>query len=128
MLALDREEEMQDAVAAMVEACDQVASGEIAVATRSVTLNGVNVKEGQIIGVVDGQLCVADSDIEVVLQRVLDEMEMGDRELVSLYYGLDVSEEEAREVVEKIESLYPEVEIELLSGGQPIYKYILGAE
>lgn len=128
MLALDREEEMQDAVAAMVEACDQVASGEIAVATRSVKLNGVNVKEGQIIGVVDGQLCVAESDIEVVLQRVLEEMEMGDRELVSLYYGLDVSEEEAHEVAGKIESLYPEVELEILSGGQPIYKYILGAE
>lgn len=128
MLALDREEEMQDAVAAMVEACDQVASGEIAVATRSVNLNGVDVKEGQIIGVVDGQLCVAELDIEVVLQRVLEEMEMGDRELVSLYYGLDVSEEEAQEVAEKIESLYPEVELEILSGGQPIYKYILGAE
>jgi dihydroxyacetone kinase-like predicted kinase len=128
MLALNREEEMQDAVAAMVDASDQVASGEIAVATRSVTLNDVDVEEGQIIGVVDGQLCVAESDIEVVLQRVLEEMDMGNRELVSLYYGLDVTEEEAREVADKIESLYPEVEIELLSGGQPIYKYILGAE
>lgn len=128
MLALNREDAIQDAVAAMIDACDQVASGEIAVATRSVTLDGVDVREGQIIGVVNGRLCVAESDIEVVLQRVLEEMEMGDRELVSLYYGLDVSEEEAREVAEKIESIYPEVELELLSGGQPIYKYILGAE
>jgi DAK2 domain fusion protein YloV len=128
ILSLNREDEMQDAVTAMMDACDQVASGEIAVATRSVTLDGVDVKEGQIIGVVNGRLCVAESDIEEVLQRVLEEMEMGDRELVSLYYGQDVTEEEAREVVEKIESLYPEVELELLSGGQPIYKYILGAE
>lgn len=128
MLALNRENEMQDAVAVMIDACDQVASGEIAVATRSVTLDGVDVTKGQIIGVVDGRLCVAESDIEVVLQRVLEEMEMGNRELVSLYYGQEVSEEEAREVAEKIESLYPEVELELLSGGQPIYKYILGAE
>lgn len=128
ILSLNREDEMQDAVTAMMDACDQVTSGEIAVATRSVTLDGVEVREGQIIGVVNGRLCVAESDIEEVLQRVLEAMEMGDRELVSLYYGQDVTEEEAREVAEKIESLYPEVELELLSGGQPIYKYILGAE
>jgi hypothetical protein len=55
-------------------------------------------------------------------------MEMDERELVSLYYGQDVMEDEATAVAEQIESLYPDVEVEILPGGQPHYFYILGAE
>jgi dihydroxyacetone kinase-like predicted kinase len=112
----------------MADASKYVASGDIAVATRSVVLDGVAVEEGQIIGVADGRLCVANADINGVLEKVLEEMEMADRELVSLYYGQEVDEADAQVVANKVQELYPEVEIELLAGGQSIYQYILGAE
>jgi hypothetical protein len=128
MLSLDRDSELSTAANAMADASKHVASGDIAVATRSVVLDGVAVEEGQIIGVADGRLCVANADINGVLEKVLEEMEMADRELVSLYYGQEVDEADAQVVANKVQELYPEVEIELLAGGQSIYQYILGAE
>jgi DAK2 domain fusion protein YloV len=128
LLALDSGGTLEDAQEAMTDACDYVASGEIAVATRSVDLDGVAVDEGQIIGVADGQLCAAGNTIDEVLAKILEGMDMEERELLSIYYGQDVTEPEAEEVVSNIQSLYPDVEVELLFGGQGIYQYILGAE
>jgi len=119
---------MPDAAQAMMAAVQHISTGELTKATRSVTLDDVQCEEGQIIGVADGRLCVANADINGVLQKVLEEMEMADRELVSLYYGQDVDEAEAQMVADRIQDLYPDVEIELLAGGQSIYQYILGAE
>jgi DAK2 domain fusion protein YloV len=128
LLTLDRDGELDDAVAAMTAACEHVISGEIAIATRSAFLNGVSVDEGQVIGVVDGRLCVAATNIDDVLRCVLDEMQMGDKELVSIYYGQEVAEPEAQKVASKVQELFPEAELEVLPGGQAIYQYILGAE
>jgi DAK2 domain fusion protein YloV len=128
LLALDRNSEIGEAAERMGDACQQVASGEIAVATRSVELDGVSVEEGQIIGVVDGRLRASGSDIDQVLKTVLTEIEMDDRELVSIYYGQDVTESDAEQVADKLSGLYPDVEVEVLAGGQAIYQYIIGAE
>ncbi len=128
MLALNPDGELDETVAAMVEASKQVSTGEITRATRSVTLDGVSVNEGEFIGLVDGRLCTAGPKLAGVLTAVLAAMAMEDRELLSLYYGQDISEEEAGELAEQIEAQYEDIEIELLPGGQPYYFYILGAE
>ncbi|MBK8903978.1 MAG: DAK2 domain-containing protein [Anaerolineaceae bacterium] len=128
MLALNPDGELDETAAAMAEASEQVATGEITRATRSVTLDGVTVNEGEFIGLVDGRLCTSGPELAGVLTAVLAAMEMEDRELLSLYYGQDISEEEAGELAEQIEAQYEEIEIELLPGGQPYYFYILGAE
>lgn len=127
-MVLDNKGELEDVQEVMSAACDYVASGEIAVATRSVELNGVAVDEGQIIGVTNGNLCAAGNTINEVLDKILKSMDIEERELLSVYYGQDVSESEAEELVAGIQELYPDVEIELLYGGQGIYQYILGAE
>jgi dihydroxyacetone kinase-like predicted kinase len=128
LLALDRNGQLEQTAEKMTEACDQVASGEITIATRSVVLDGVAVEEGQIIGVVDGRLRASGPDIDEVLQTVLEEMEIDDRELVSIYYGSEVSLADAEQVATKVQGLHPEVEVEVLAGGQTIYQYIIGAE
>ena len=104
------------------------AGGEITVATRSVLLDGVNVEQGQIIGVVDGRLLAAGEEMDLELRQVLEEMGIESRELISLYYGQGVTEPEAEAVAAMIEDLYSDLEIEVLSGGQAIYQYIIGAE
>ena len=128
LLALSSKGDLDKAVTEMKFACECVTSGEITVATRSVVLDGVNVEEGQIIGVVNGRLRAAGEDVDLVLQQVLEEMNIESRELVTLYYGQDVSKFEAEEVAAKIEDLHSHLEIEVLPGGQAIYQYILGAE
>ena len=128
LLALRGKGDLDEVASEMSTACGTVTSGEVTVATRSVTLDGVDVEEGQIIGVVDGRLRAAGEKMDLVLQQVLKEMGIESRELVSLYYGQDVAESDAEKVAAMIEDLYSDLEVEVLSGGQAIYQYILGAE
>lgn len=128
MLAMDPDGELAATAVAMERAAQQVATGEITRATRSVTLDGVVVNEGEVIGLVNGRLSSAHLELKTVLDDLLAGMGLDEREIVSLYYGQDVTEAEASEVAAHIEEAYPDVEVELLPGGQPHYFYILGAE
>jgi hypothetical protein len=128
MLSLNPDGDPEKVAEAMEAYAQQVATGEITRATRSVHLDGVEVKEGEIIGMVDGRLHTSGSEMPAVLEAVLNGMELDEREIISLYYGADVTAAEANEMASKIESLYPDIEIEVLPGGQPYYYYILGAE
>jgi DAK2 domain fusion protein YloV len=119
---------LEDVTTAMEAAIAEVSSGEITYATRSVTLDGVDVKEGNFISIADGRLCAAAESLEDVLAPLLEHMEVADRELVSVYYGQDVTAKEAESFSGTIQELCPDVEIELVAGGQPYYYYILGAE
>jgi DAK2 domain fusion protein YloV len=113
---------------AMEATLSTVSTGEITRATRSVELNGVQVKEGELIGLADGHLCVSGTDMAEVIRDVLAGMRMEEREIVTVYYGDDVTLIDATGVKTQVEELYPEAEVELLAGGQPHYYYILGAE
>ncbi len=128
LLCLDRDGDLEANAEAMKVAFDQVSSGEIALATRSAQLHGVTVSEGEVIGVANGRLCASSAEIGDVLECVLDEMDMDDRELLTIYYGDEVSETEADKMAEEISILYPDAEVEVLRGGQSIYQFILGAE
>jgi hypothetical protein len=128
MLAFSPDRELADTSDGMIEAAGQIATGELTRATRSVTLDGVEVHEGQIIGLVDGRLCSAGDELQDVLGEVLEGMEIAEREIVSLYYGAEVTEEEATAIAQSIEATYEDVEVELLPGGQAHYFFILGAE
>ena len=77
---------------------------------------------------VNGRLCSANPNLDSVLDDLLIGMEMEECEILSLYYGQDITVAEAKNTVAYIEEKYPDVEVELLFGGQPHYFYILGAE
>lgn len=128
MVGYDRAGELDDVVAAMEESAEDVATAEITTAVRDVTLDGVDVAAGQLISIVDGKLCASGADLTDLLHTTLDNLEMDDCEIVTLYYGADVSAHQAQTIADQIEALYPDVEVELVSGGQPHYHYILGAE
>lgn len=128
LLALNPDGDLEETAVAMTLAAKDVATGEITRATRSVTLDNVEVHEGEYIGLVDGRLCTSDNELTAVLTSVLTAMEMEERELLSIYYGQDISKETASELAAQIEAQYEDIEIELLAGKQPYYFYILGAE
>jgi uncharacterized protein len=128
MMSLDPDGELDNTAAAMEDASGHMITGEITRATRNVTLNGVTCQEGQYIGLLDGQLVVSGPDLGALLLALLEEMEVDARELLSVYAGQDVSPAELTTAGEQIAARYPQLEVELLDGGQPHYYYILGAE
>ena len=128
LLCLDPDGDLEETVEEMNTAVAEVATGEITLATRSVTLDDVAVNEGEYIGLVNGRLCASGGEMTAVFAQVLSAMEMDERELLTIYYGSGVSAEQAREIATQINDLYEDVEIEIMPGGQPHYFYILGAE
>jgi dihydroxyacetone kinase-like predicted kinase len=128
MLPYDPEGDIEDIAEAMLAAKDDVSTGEITTATRTVELNGVNVGEGQIIGLVDGTLTSAGDNLSDVIRDVLQQMRVDERDLVTLYYGDHIQESDAKALMDELSEDYPDQEFELVYGGQPHYHYILSAE
>jgi dihydroxyacetone kinase-like predicted kinase len=93
-----------------------------------VSVNSLDVHEGQIIGLVDGELVLAGEDLDAVVLDVLKQMGAEDAEILTLYCGDSVAEESAQDLVGRIEASFPQAEVEIVEGGQPHYHYILSAE
>ncbi len=128
MLPYDPHGDLEQVAAAMHDAKDDVSTGEITVATRTVELNGVQVDEGQIIGLVNGSLAVSGDDLTTVVIETLHKMCSASCELVTLYYGGDLELAEAEQVVQKLRETFEEQDFELIYGGQPHYAFIMSAE
>jgi len=128
MLPYDPQGSLDEVAESMQEAKDDIVTGEITTATRSVELNGVNVEQGQIIGLVDGTLAVAGSNLDQVMVDILEKMRVTERELITLYSGDGIQESDARDLIAGLEAVYDGQEFELVYGGQPHYHYILSAE
>lgn len=128
LLSLEPHGELEDVVAAMSEACSLVQTGEVTTSTRNARIDGVKVKQGQVIGLHNDRLEVAGEDVNSVVLELLDKMGAADLELITLYYGAEVKPGDAAALVEQLEELYPDHEIELREGGQPHYFYILSVE
>jgi dihydroxyacetone kinase-like predicted kinase len=112
----------------MTEAIDHIQTAEITTAVRSVQIGSVTVREGDFIGVINGNLAVAGQDIQMVLQDTLQRMQIDNYEIVTLYYGADVTAEAAQETSRRIKEQHSHLEIEVVDGGQLYYAYILSAE
>lgn len=128
MLGLNPNGDLAATAKAMEMAYAYVATGEITRATRTVEIDGIKVEEGALLGLVNGRLSTSGQDMDTILTKILADMEMAEREILSIYYGVEVTTDEAAALSQQIEQLYPDVEIELLPGGQSHYFYILGAE
>jgi hypothetical protein len=128
LLALNYQADLETNVKAMKRAMEDVETGEVTLATRSATVNGVEVADGEIIGLHNGELEVNGQSVEEVVRALLGEMVSRDREIITLYYGEDVSEEAAHALAELLEEDCPEQDIEVVQGGQPHYLYIISVE
>src|SRR5437588_7804103 len=113
---------------AMTETANNVQTAEITTAVRAVQMSGVRVREGDFIGLINGNLAVAGQNMELVIRDTLQRMNIDRYEIVTLYYGEDVTAHEAEETAKRIKAQYSHIEIEVVDGGQPYYAYILSAE
>jgi hypothetical protein len=128
LLALNYQADLEPNVESMKRAMGDVETVEITLATRSATVNGVNVSDGEVIGLHDGDLAASGDTIEAVTREVLRDVGSEEAEIITLYYGEDVSEEEAEELVALLQEDWPEQDIEVIQGGQPHYHYIVSIE
>ena len=114
--------------AGMEDAITAVKSGQVTYAVRDTSIDGKEIKTGDYMGIDDAGIQAVGQDITEVVKDLIGAMADEDSELLSIYYGSDVEEEKANELVEAVQAAYPDFEVEAHAGGQPIYYYILSLE
>ena len=112
----------------MLEAIANVKTGQVTYAVRDTHIDDKDIHEGDIMGIGDSGILAVGSSIDGTTKEMLEHLVDDDSELISIYYGEDVSEEDAEKLIAEIEELYPEQDVDAHSGGQPIYYYILAVE
>lgn len=113
---------------AMSAAMEDVICIELTTAVRDVELNGVNVKEGQLIGLVEGDLVSSGADLETIVADTLKSVENTEPELLTVFTGDDASDEHTATLERLICDLYPDAEVEIVAGNQPHYLFIIAVE
>jgi dihydroxyacetone kinase-like predicted kinase len=127
-LAFDYRADLWSNVEMLQQAVSHVQTIEVTRAIRSAQINGLNVEAGQAIALHDGELTANSSEINEVVKAALANIDAGEREIVTLYYGDNAAPEQAQTLLDELESIYPGLEFELIQGGQPHYLYIIGVE
>ena len=112
----------------MQEAIKNVKTGQVTYAVRETHIDDKEIHEGDIMGIGDKGILSVGQSVEATAKEMLEHMVDEDSELISLYYGQDVLQEDAEKFAASVEELYPDVDIDLHSGGQPIYYYVISVE
>jgi dihydroxyacetone kinase-like predicted kinase len=128
LLAFNYQSDLEKNAEAMTKAIHSVQTAEITRAIRSVKYNGLEVEEGEVIGLLNGELTASGSSIGGVILELLEQMKAEEHEIITAYYGEDIEEAQAAELVKELSERYPQQDWELVDGGQPHYYYILSAE
>jgi DAK2 domain fusion protein YloV len=128
LLAFNYEADFETNCQEMEQAIRRVQTAEITTAVRTVQIDGVEVNEGDIIGLVNGKLVTAGHEMDTILRETLRRMQAEQQEILTVYYGADVNGTTASQLAQRIKEWYPGQEIEVVEGGQPYYAYIISAE
>ncbi len=126
--ALNQDADLETNLAAMEEARQGVRTVEVCRAVRSTSIAGVEVREGQIIAIVDDELKLAAETAEEGVLRALEGVEAVGASLVTLYYGADTKQTQAESLADRLREALPRYEVEVVYGGQPHYNYIVSIE
>lgn len=128
LLAFNPEASLEDNQAAMSEQMALVSSGQITNAVRDTNIDGVEIKKDDFMGIVDGKILVSISDRKEATLATVEKMIDDDSEILTIIYGEDAEASEVEEITEAVEAKYPDVEVEVHEGNQPVYTYLLSVE
>jgi dihydroxyacetone kinase-like predicted kinase len=128
MFALDREGSFENTIEVMKSSLNDVQSAELTIATRSVEIDGVQVHQGQVICLLNGHLAYAGDNIEEVLLETLKKANVEQSELITLYYGVDLTPMQANQFADTLRQQWPQQEVEVIDGGQHHYHLIVSLE
>ena len=113
---------------AMLAELDSVKTGQVTYAVRDTEIDGMQIRQNDYMGIGDKAILSVGKDLKETTLQMIDAMVDEDSAIVSIYYGVDETEEHAKELGEVIEQKYPDVEVEINCGGQPIYYYVISVE
>ena len=128
MIAFSDDAEPAENRAAMIASLETVKTGEVTFSVRDTSVEGKSILKGDIMGIDDNGISVVGPDIADVTARMIDGMVDEDAGLITIYYGEDTTEKDAEALVEQMQEKYPDVDLDLHYGGQPIYYYIVSVE
>lgn len=128
MLAFNGDQSLDDNKSAMTEMLDSVVSGQITNAIRDTSIDGVEIHEGDYLGMVDGKIVLSEPDRYQATFDTLNKMISDDIEIITIIVGEEGTQAEAEKLSEAIEASYPDLEVEIHEGKQPVYPYLLSAE
>jgi DAK2 domain fusion protein YloV len=113
---------------AMREAIFSIKSGAVTIASRSVKLGGVDVKQGQFIALLENKLVASADTLETVVLNLLETIKLNSGQLITCYAGSDITEATNQQLSETIKKIYPQIDLEFVWGGQPYYQYFIAIE
>lgn len=113
---------------ALMESLTMVKSGQVTFAVRDTVMNDVEVKEGNIIGIAEGKLMDAGDSVDEITTSLVEKLVDEDSAIITLFYGEDVTEEDANNLRDELEEKFEDLDIELYYGGQPLYYYLISVE
>lgn len=128
LIAFNFDSGLADNATAMEAAAKQVETGEITRAVRDARVEGIDVKEGSIIGLLNNKLVTTGATLQDVAWSLMEKMGAPQRELITIYWGGELSEADAQLFQSQVKERYANAEVELIQGGQPFYDYIISAE
>jgi len=128
MLSLQPDGELDSVAERMTKALESVNTGEITIAVRDVEIDGVECESGQVIAMLDGKLVASAYSVEEGVLRVLAKAKAREREIITLFYGEEMTNADANRVADMVRENYPDQDVELQEGGQPHYQFIVSVE
>ncbi|MCL2865283.1 MAG: DAK2 domain-containing protein [Lachnospiraceae bacterium] len=128
LISFMEEEEVDVNIENMKEIIQNVKTGQVTYAVRDTQINSFVIKEGDIMGISDNGICAVNESVAEATLDMLKEQVTDDSEMISIFYGSDVKEEEANALKSEVEKLFPHVDIDIHFGGQPIYYYLTSVE
>lgn len=128
LIGFDPDSEADQNMENFTDTLENIKSGEITYAVRDTIMDGIEVKEGDVIGITGKKLISSGKSVEDVTKNVIADMIDDDSDIVTLYYGESVEEDSAREFAELIQEKFEDVDVELYYGGQPLYYYLVSVE
>ena len=127
LIAFNSEISAEENISSMTRAIEHVKSAQVTYAIRDSQINGLKIEEGDIMGIAEKEIEVVGKKISEVTKQLLDKM-LSEGEIVTILYGSDANEEDTESIHSYVSEKYPDVDVELLSGGQPLYYYIISVE
>ena len=128
MLAVDTDSETEEIETAMNDAIKRVTTAQITYAARDSDIDGFAIKSGEYLALRENNLFGSDTEISTLLTKLAESAKEQDAEFITMFYGSDVSEEDAEKAQEVFSAVCPDAEVSLLPGGQPVYYYIISIE
>ena len=120
--------EVDDNFNNLKDTIEEVKTGSVTYAVRDTEIDGIDIKEGNMLGLVEGKIKEVGEDKKIVATKVLEDMIDDESELITVYYGEEVTDEEANEFELELQGKYGELDIQFYKGNQPLYYFLMSVE